>query len=542
MENHTAQGQASMKNWRWWILMALALTPLLVLLVAGGMWFWIKGWWAYAWWPLTGCYAIALLLAWRWQKKSRLLPAPDFTAELHWTDRDRQAWQLVTARAKAVKSLSAEHLLDVQFYVDTARDMADELAHFYHPRAIDPISALTITEILAVTELAAHDLANMVDDYLPGGHMLTIRHWRNAGKVADWYSTASKVYWVIAALFAPLNTAVRYAASRVGLGRPLQLLQENLVAWFYTAFVHRVGTYLIDLNSGRLRVGARRYRELLIQARQSKDTAAWTHDGPPVVQPSSPPSPAEVSITLLGQVKAGKSSLVNALLGAQRARTDVLPLTREITRYQLLTLPPLPAQGEGRGESRLVLLDTTGYGHAGPQADQLQATQEAVQQTDLALLVLNARDPARQPDLDMLQALRAWFQARPHLKAPRILGVLTHIDLLSPIREWSPPYHWLPPKQPKEQSIRDAVATVEEQLGQYLVGVVPVCVAKDKVYGVQEWLLPRLVEQLDEARAVALLRCLHAEADAARLRKTLGQLLQAAKHLVRAAVTWQKSP
>jgi predicted GTPase len=528
-----------MKNWRWWILTALALTPLLVLLAAGGVWFWIQGWWVYAWWPLTGCYAVTLFLAWRWQKKARLLPGPDFTAELHWTDRDREAWRLVAARAKAVKSLPAERLLDVQFYVDTARDMADELAHFYHPRAIDPISALTITEILAVTELAAHDLAEMVDDYLPGGHMLTIRHWRNAGKVADWYSTASNVYWVIAALFAPLNTAVRYAASRVGVSRPLQLLQENLVAWFYSAFVHRVGTYLIDLNSGRLRVGARRYRELLTQAGRSEDAKARTRDGPPVVEPSSLRGVAEVSITVLGQVKAGKSSLVNALLGEQRARTDVLPLTSEITQYQLLTVPSLPAQEEGRGESRLVLLDTIGYGHAGPKADQLQATRESVRQTDLSLLVLHARDPARQPDLHMLQALRAWFQARPHLKAPRILGVLTHIDLLSPSMEWSPPYDWLSPKRPKEQSIHDAVATVEEQLGQYLVGVVPVCVAKDKVSGIQEWLLPRLVELLDEACAVALLRSLHAEADAGRLRKTLSQLLQAGKHLVRAAMPRQ---
>jgi predicted GTPase len=530
-----------MKNWRWCILTAFALTPLLVLLAAGSVWFWLNGWWVYAWWPMTGCYAIALLLAWWWQQKSRLFPAPDFTAELHWTDRDRQAWQLVAARARAVKSLPAERLRDVQFYVDTARDMADELAHFYHPRAIDPISALTITEILAVTELAAHDLAEMVDDYLPGGHMLTIHHWRNAGKVADWYSTASNVYWVIAALFAPLNTAVRYAASRVGLSRPLQLLQENLVAWFYTAFVHRVGTYLIDLNSGRLRVGARRYRELLNQARRSEKTKARTRDGQPVVEPSSPPGAAQVSIAVLGQVKTGKSSLVNALLGEQRAQTDVLPLTSEITRYELHTFPALPAPREDPEESRLVLLDTIGYGHAGPKADQLQATRDSVQQTDLALLVLHARDPARQPDLDMLQALRAWFQARPHLKAPRILGVLTHIDLLSPIREWLPPYHWQAPKRPKEQSIHDAVATVEEQLGQYLVGVVPVCVARDKVYGVQEWLLPRLVDLLDEARAVALLRCLHTEADAGKLRKTLRQFLQASKHLVQAAVPRQKS-
>ena len=37
-------------------------------------------------------------------------------------------------------------------------------------------------EILAVVELAAHDLAEMVDRYLPGGHLLTIRDWQRAKK------------------------------------------------------------------------------------------------------------------------------------------------------------------------------------------------------------------------------------------------------------------------------------------------------------------------------------------------------------------------
>ena len=50
---------------------------------------------------------------------------------------------------------------------------------------------------------------------------------------------------------------MRYAASQLGLSTPLQMLQQNLFVWFYTAYVHRLGTYLIDLNSGRLRVGAR---------------------------------------------------------------------------------------------------------------------------------------------------------------------------------------------------------------------------------------------------------------------------------------------
>ena len=53
---------------------------------------------------------------------------------------------------------------------------------------------------------------------------------------------------------------MRYVAVQAGMNRPWQMLQENLLVWFFTAYVHRLGTYLIDLNSGRLRVGAERYR------------------------------------------------------------------------------------------------------------------------------------------------------------------------------------------------------------------------------------------------------------------------------------------
>ncbi len=504
-----------LSRWRLLVLAELILLPILFLIVMGSWYLWREGLWAYVWWPMAACMAAAYLLGWWWQRRARLIPPPDFRPLVHWTDRDREAWRLVEARAKAVKNIQPDRLLSMRFYFDTAQDMALELARFYHPYAKDPVGQLTVPEILAVIELASRDLAELVDDYLPGGHMLTIDQWRKASKVADWYGRAMNTYWIISAIFSPINTAIRYGASKIGLSRPFQLLQDNLVAWFYTAYIHRVGNYLIDLNSGRLRVGARRYRELLNEAQR---TELAKSDNVPA---------SSVVLTIVGQVKAGKSSLVNALLGEQRAGTDVLPLTSEITRYQLQ--PP-------NVSSRLVLLDTVGYAHEGPRGDKLRATQEAVQQSDLVLLVMNARDPARQPDLELLQALTTWFKEHPNLKMPRILGVLTHIDLLSPLMEWSPPYDWSQPRRPKEQNIHDAVAAAEEQVGAFLVGMVPVCAAEGKVYGVQEELLPRLVELLDEARAVALLRCLHAESDTGKVRKLLGQLLETGRHLARVAM------
>jgi hypothetical protein len=510
-----------MSRWRVALVICLLVLPFTLLAAVGSYDLWTHHWWFWAWWPLAGSMAAGYLLAWYWQRKRRLLHPPDFGPPDHWTERDAGAWKLVEARARAAEGGDPARLSEIAHFVTTAQEMAVELAAFYHPGATDPVSNLTIPEILAVVELAAHDMTELVDRYLPGGHLLTVREWRRARQAIDWYPTASNLYWAVAALFSPLNTGLRYAASQVGLSEPFRLLQENLILWFYTAYVHRLGTYLIELNSGRLRVGASRYRALV-----EKFTAAGG-DG------QAAPDPAEdvrqVTVTLLGQVKAGKSSLVNALLSEQQARTDVLPATSDVERYELKT-PGIP--------TKLVLLDTVGYGHAGPRADQVPATRDAARQSDLLLLVLHARNPARQADLLMLEDLRDWFAAHPDLKKPPLLAVVTHIDLLSPSMEWAPPYDWQRPKRPKEQNIHDAVAAVRQALGEFVSGAVPVCTAAGKVYGIDEWLLPAVAERLDEAHGVALLRCLRGEVDTGKVRKVFHQLLAVAREAAR--IAWQK--
>jgi predicted GTPase len=206
----------------------------------------------------------------------------------------------------------------------------------------------------------------------------------------------------------------------------------------------------------------------------------------------------------------------------------VVPATAEITRYEL--------RPEGVG-TELEVLDTVGYANEGPREDQLRATTEAARRSDLLLLVMHARNPARHADAEMMKKLREWFAAHPELNPPPVLGVLTHIDLLSPSLEWSPPYGWEQPKRPKEEQIRQALEATREQLGEYLVGVVPVCAAEGKVYGVQEWLLPAMTRLLDQAHAVGLLRCLRDEADAGKVKKVFEQLLAAGKQA--AKILWE---
>jgi len=510
-----------MSRWRIVVVLLLMAVPLVFLAALGSYRLWQMGLAVYVWWPLSACVAVGYFLAWHWLRKKQLIKPIDFSVPMHWTDRDREAWKLVETRARQVAELEKIELQELQFYVQVAQDMAFELARFYHPGVVDPLASLTIPEILAVAELAAHDLTQLVNDNVPGGHLLTVSQWRWAKRAAEqatsWYRTGSNVYWLLSAILSPVDTGLKYAAAQVGMARPWQLFQQDLIAWFHTAFVHRLGTYLIDLNSGRLRVGAERYRELQRQNAESAETVA-------------PAEHAEqVTLTVLGQAKMGKSSLINALFGEQRARVDVVPATDATTRYDL-QLPNIP--------DKLVILDTVGYANSGPREDQVRATQEAAQRSDVLLLVLHARSPARQADIEMLDALRTWFGSRLDLKMPPILAVVTHIDLLSPVLEWAPPYNWPEPSRPKEVQIREALETVHEQFGFRIAGAVPVCLAEGKTHGIDEWFLPSLAQLLGEARGVAMLRCLRSEADAGKVRKVFGQLLEVGKQMLR---VWHES-
>ena len=511
-----------MSRWRIGVVLALVVLPVLFLAAVGSYHLWQQGLSLVVWWPMLACMALGYLLGAYWQRKRQLLHPVDLTPPAYATERDRRAWELIEARGQAATTLDGDKLSDPEHYLQTAQEMAKELAGFYYPKSADLIGALTVPEILAVIELASHDLSEMVDRYLPGGHLLTIRDWQRAKKAADWYQSVNNVYWAISAVFSPLSTALRYGTSKLGLSGPLKLLQQNLLVWFYTAFLQRLGTYLIELYSGRLRVGARRWRELVLKEAAPRPPALEDSEG------AIPEGARHVTFTLMGQVKAGKSSLVNALLGERRAQTDVLPATSGVERYRLAP-QGVPAEME--------LLDTVGYGHEGPKTDQVTATREAAQQSDLLLLVLHALNPARQADLQMLAALREWFASRPELKMPPVVAVVSHVDLLSPKMEWQPPYDWQHPQRPKERNIHEALAAVREQLGDILVAAVPVCTTPGRVWGIDEALLPVLAARLDEVHAVSLLRCLHAEADTRKVRKVFDQLLAVGKTLARAV--WQ---
>lgn len=522
-----------MKLWRWLVILALYAVPVTVFFTVGVMVVWRSGRYWWCWWLAPLCWVAAYLLTRVW--RTRLAPPveADFAAPEHWTARDREAWHVVETQQRQIGSIATGQLTDPHFYLQSAMELALAVARHYHPKAQDPVGSLTVLDLLAAAQLAIEDSAVWCRQYVPASHLLTVNQWRMLGHAPAWLSAAGNLTWVASVLMNPLNFG-RYLISKLTTESATRQLREHALGWFYVIFIRNTGFYLIEMNSGRLRGGAARYRRLQAQLAQNAEPPVAGEDASGAGEPAPPAEALEVRIALVGQVKAGKSSLINALLGRQQAAVDVLPQTKQVQRYELC----VGAENEA-GSDRLVLLDTVGYADDGATPEQLHEMQEALRGADLVLLVMDAASPARRADVRLLGELTAWRETNMHLKSPPVLGVLTHIDQLRPTLEWTPPYDWHAPSKPKEHSIAGAVAYTREQFGLQLADVVPVCsdVARERAWGSYEELLPVMLQALGEAHACALLRTLHAELDRDRVQVLFQQLGHACTGMLRAGLT-----
>jgi predicted GTPase len=513
--------------------------PVLVLVLAGTYALWDIGWLAWLAWLLPLGWGVAfLLLRYRpGRLDNKGWPTGDRPGL--WTPRDEEIYDSVRRDQQAAPQISVSQLSDPHFYLQSALNLANDVARRYHPKASDPVSALTVVEVLAAAQLALEDSASWLHDNVPGSHLLTIRHWRALSHAPRWLQLVSDASWLVSVWWNPANLP-RWVASKYTASSATQEVEASLLAAFHQEFLHNVLLHCIEMNSGRLRGGVARYRAALAGLQTRRGRHAASRPAPPknakgaeepvagsqTHEEQSASAPHAVRLAVVGQVNAGKSSLINAILGANRASCDVLAATDAVQHYRY-ALPQHDVQ--------LELLDTPGYGSSELAKSQQEAIQGACAQADLVLLVMDVTSPARQADWRLVSDLNTWYESRPKLKPPPVLGVLTHIDGLSPAMEWSPPYDWQHPNRPKEHSLRAAVEYTEQVFADELIAVIPVCTdaTPGRTFGVQQWLLPAVAAALPEAQASLVVRALHKEMDSERIRQLVRQLRGAGVQVLR---------
>ncbi len=471
-----------------WMVAVIAALPWFSLLLLGLIWLWQHD--ALLIW--LGLLAGSSLLGWLFVKRLASLQQevvrekPKVEAEEHWLDQDREIWREVDQLAESQQI--HEYPLDNQLphrLLDVGIKTTHRVARHYHPGADKPLLEISLPHLLKIIELASRDLRRNAN-YLPFSHGLSINQLLYAPKLFNLASQAYDTYRLGMLFINPANAALN-ELKRYFLGQINRYPRDELLLWFIQNYIREVGRYAINLYSGKLLL-----EEDSLKAAMKGEIPLETEDKPDRLEQEP------LRILVLGQTNSGKSSLINALFGELRVWTDSLPLTDKVTPYLL----------ERDGVPQVIILDTVGY--AGPEG-QGQAEQNTVAEIlrcDLVLLVCSAVNAARQADRRLLEHIVELFRQRPDLSPPPLVCVLSHVDRLSPAREWQPPYNIVEPDSPKARRIREAVDSVAGELGLDPADVVPVNLRPAYLYNVDEGVIPTLQAKFPPARKAQYLRAL----------------------------------
>jgi predicted GTPase len=459
-------------------LTLLWLLPGLLLLALGGVYLWQAGWF---WWFSLALVSLSLLtMAIRHISAEEAAGGDDAAAHLaptpDWSERDRRIWRHALEHIGEAK-------LPLTPWEAVPAAMLDQLGYVgrqYRPDDPDAAWAFSAPELLLMLETWSREYRALVIEHAPLARDVRISSLRSfsrrTGTVRKLYQLVSPAVSVAKILWNPAGGITSEIRSRLLAGQ-IDGFSEHMQWNMKQALFEQVTQVAIDLYSGRLRLSA---EELSAHRR------AQTPPQEEVLQP--------LTVMVLGQVSAGKSSLINALVKRCVAEVDALPATAGFRYYHLL----LP------GGLAVNLLDSPGLDGSERTTG---AVLEKALEADLLLWLSQANRPAKALDRAMLDNFNAYYRQHPRRLAPPILLVTTHNDALPPAGEWHPPRDLGEGGDSRAANILEALRYTHRSLG---LGeetpMVPVSLAP----GAEPWNLEVLVDLLvaasDAARASQLNR------------------------------------
>jgi predicted GTPase len=381
---------------------------------------------------------------------------------------------------------------------------------------LQPELETPVPHVLWTVEQVARDLREAFSENVPGAHIFTLGDFWRLTRLTRWYRQFYLLYRVVSAGFNPVSALLREIRA-AATDKMVVTSTGDVKQWAVGFCIRRAGFYAIQLYSGQ--------QEWDVADLQAFRSRASIRDMRRTAAPGDAAGGEPLRLLVAGQVKSGKSSVINALFGETRAAVDVLPRTKHIEPYLL----------ERDGMPQAILLDTVGY----DAADSFAPLEEEILRCDLVLLVCTALSAARDADRRMLDQLRAFYAGHPDRVVPPVVVVVTHIDQVRPPAEWNPPYDFAHPSGAKARNIVDAVRAVEEDLGLSDRDViVPVCLRPGAAYNVEDGLAPAILGVLPGARAARYLRCLREYRRATYWRRLWRQTRGAGRTLVQAGKAW----
>ncbi len=337
--------------------------------------------------------------------------APIVAANPEWTERELSVFN----------SLCAEITREPRPWGDLRRLALDLVEQAAQRLSAGQKSALdfSIPEALLLADRVMVRLRRNLHDMVPFSDRISLKTilwiWENKAWVQRGATVAGWAWRAKRLITNPPAAIMQEIQGAVTSGADGGEMKNFSVAIVQQIILEEVARAAVDLHSGHLRFTD---EELLKIELGSAD-----FDKHILAQPDEP-----IRLLVIGQVSAGKSTVINRLAGNAVAETDMAPTTPGLTRYAL--------DIDGMTYS---VIDSQGIDGSDQIAEALLAQ---ILECDHLLWVVRANRPARAPDVGLLQMMNAAFAARPLRRLPPITIVANAVDQLLP--DWPFPEHLLP--------------------------------------------------------------------------------------------------
>ncbi|WP_076590421.1 GTPase family protein [Vibrio ostreicida] len=371
---------------------------------------------------------------WLWGMWAKRSPSDDtedilVEASSDWSDAELRIWQQANQSIQRKLTYSS----DWASVKSHGIHIAAEIAQAFDKKALD----FTVPEGLQLLEEISRRYRQVLDQHVPAVDRIKVSQMKWLYEVNEKYGEQAvklgkrgMLAWRVLRVSNPIAAIASELRGKL-LGSLTDKVSDNLQRNAKQALLQEVAQVCIDLYSGRYTTDK---GDIGLSDIEQQDHA----------RAETPLSP--IRIAIVGQISAGKSSLVNTLTQHLNAEVDPLPATDDIRLYRC-TL---------EGEEQLNLIDTPGLDGSDNMAARVL---EQITQSDLVLWVLKANQSSRQLDVTLREQVADYYLRPEHRsrKRPTIIGVLNQVDKLHPAAEWAPPYDLSDDERVKANTLRAAL-------------------------------------------------------------------------------------
>lgn len=446
----------------------LLLLPLAITSVLGFLWLLERGW--LLWFVLASIALFAVARGTRYalrMRKPSEAPARDLKSpaiDPEWSAREVDAYErardLINNRIATPlpwEELPAEGLAVVEL---VAADLSGGKR-----TALD----FTVPEALLLVDRVSLRYREFLRRHVPFSDQLSVRAlywlWRRQDQALAAWETGFLAYRGVRLVLNPAVGLLREVERAVTSGMQ-DKLSDQFMRDAQAILLEEVAQAAVDLYSGRLRFSEAELMQIQLGS-EARDRAQLAQEDDPV------------RILVVGQISAGKSSLINALLGESGAETDMAPTTDRLTAHET-EIDDIPVR----------LVDTMGLDGSDKVGQRLVGE---MAEADLIIWALRASRPGRGLDVALLARFDALYAADPARRRPPVLFAATAADTLLP--GWPYSENRLPPSA--QQRVGQAMAAIAKDMG--ASAVIPVCAEPP------EWNIDTLHDALSDALSEALM-------------------------------------